>query len=335
MEHETVTHTTAERRLARLPSGTDVTVTVHRYDGGVGPTAYVQAAQHGIELNGTAALRRLHRHLLTAEVAGTVIAVPVVNSLAFDHGSYVTPQAVDAVNPNCNRVWPGDDAGTLQERIVARLWEVIEPTDVVIDLHTGTPDMLEHVRFQHGNRKSRTLAATFGADYLLTDSPSDGEADDGTGDGDAADDNAADDEPYQGKLRTAAAQAGIPAIVPELSNSRQIDHDAAHRGVRGLRNVLGELGMLREEPAPTPSQTILRNDEGRIGTDASGLFEPNPEVTVGDHVSAGTELGTVYCPSTFEERQRVTTTDDGVIYSLTRESVVTAGEKVACIAERA
>lgn len=141
MEYETVTHTTAERRLARLPSGTDVAVTVHRYDGGAGPTAYVQAAQHGIELNGTAALRRLHHHLLTADLAGTVIAVPVVNSLAFDHGLYVTPQAVDAVNSNCNRVWPGDEAGTLQERIVAQLWELIESTDVVIDLHTGTPDM--------------------------------------------------------------------------------------------------------------------------------------------------------------------------------------------------
>ncbi|GAB3669837.1 succinylglutamate desuccinylase/aspartoacylase family protein [Halopiger thermotolerans] len=326
MGYETVTHTTTEHRLARLPSGTDVAVTVHRYEGGSGPTAYVQAAQHGIELNGTAALRRLHRHLLTADLAGTVIAVPVVNSLAFDHGSYVTPQAVDAVNPNCNRVWPGDDAGTLQERIVAQLWTVIEPTDVVIDLHTGTPDMLEHVRFQHGNQKSRTLAATFGADYLLTDAPSGGEPEDDTAD---------DDESFQGKLRTAAARAGIPAIVPELSNSRQIDHDAAHRGVRGIRNVLAELGMLREEPAPTPSQTILRDDEGRIGTDASGLFEPNQDVTVGDPVSAGTELGTVYCPSTFEERQRVTTSDAGVIYSLTRESVVTAGEKVACIAERA
>jgi predicted deacylase len=320
MEYETTTHTTAERRLGRLPSGTDVAVTVHRYDGGAGPTVYVQAAQHGIELNGTAAMRRLHHHLLNADLAGTVIAVPVVNSLAFDHGLYVTPQAVDAVNSNCNRVWPGDDAGTLQERIVAQLWEVIKPTDVVIDLHTGTPDMLEHVRFQHGNQKSRALAATFGPDYLLTDAPSDSEP---------------DDESFQGKLRTAAARAGIAAIVPELSNSRQIDHDAAHRGVRGLRNVLGELGVLREEPAPTPSQTILRDDKGRIGTDASGLFEPNPEVTVGDHVPADTELGTVYCPSTFEERQCVTTTDAGVIYSLTRESVVTAGEKVACIAERA
>ncbi|MDQ2052672.1 succinylglutamate desuccinylase/aspartoacylase family protein [Natronolimnohabitans sp. A-GB9] len=319
MEYESVTHTTAERRLGRLPSGTDVSVTVHRYEGGTGPTAYVQAAQHGIELNGTAALRRLHHHLTTTELAGTVIAVPVVNSLAFDHGSYVTPQAVDAVNPNCNRVWPGDEDGTLQERVVARLWELLETADVVIDLHTGTPDMLEHVRFQPDDRQSRSLAATFGTEYLLTDTSADPET---------------NDEEFQGKLRTAAARAGIPAIVPELSNSRQVDHDAARRGVQGVRNVLGELGLLREEPDPTPSQTILRHDEGRIGTDRSGLFEPNPSVTVGDYVTAGTELGTVYCPATFEQRQCVTASDDGVVYSLTRESVVTAGEKVACIAER-
>ena len=54
MSHERVTHTTTERTLGRLPSGADVAVTVHRYEGGDGPTVYVQAAQHGIELNGPA-----------------------------------------------------------------------------------------------------------------------------------------------------------------------------------------------------------------------------------------------------------------------------------------
>lgn len=320
MDYETVTHTMGERRLAHLPSGADVAVTVHRYQGGTGPTAYLQAAQHGIELNGTAALRRLHRDLTGAELAGTVIVVPVVNSLAFDHGSYVTPQAIDAVNPNFNRAWPGDEDGTFQERLAAQLWQLIEPSDVVIDLHTGTPDMLEHVRFQNGNRQSRRLAAIFGTEYLLTDAESNAEG---------------PVEDFQGKLRTAAARAGITTIVPELSNSRQVDHDAARRGLHGIRNVLGELGMLREEPTSPPSQTILLDDQGRIGADRSGLFERNPNVAVGDHVQRGTELGTVYSPATFDERQTVTATESGVVYSLTKESVVTAGEKLACIAEEA
>lgn len=315
MDHEHVTHTAAERTLARLPSGTDVSVTVHRYEGGEGPTAYLQAAQHGIELNGTAALRRLHDSLLGAELAGTVIAVPVVNSLAFDHGSYVTPQAVDAVNPNFNRVWPGDEDGTLQERTVASLWELIATANVVVDLHSGTADMLEHVRFQGGERESRQLASVFGADYLMTDPEPEHSL-----------------EEYTGTLRGAARLAGTTAIVPELSNSRQVDREAARRGADGIRNVLGELGMLRTEPPGSPSQTVLYDDGGRVGADRSGLFEPAADVTVGDRVAEGDELGTLYCPATYDHRQSVTATASGVLYSLTRESAVTAGEKLAGIA---
>ncbi|ELY58576.1 succinylglutamate desuccinylase/aspartoacylase family protein [Natronococcus jeotgali] len=315
MEHESVSHSVAERALARLPSGSEVSVTVHRYEGGAGPTAYLQAAQHGIELNGAAALRRLHDSLLEAELAGTVVAVPVVNSLAFDHDSYVTPQAVDAVNPNFNRVWPGDGDGTLQERAVASLWELIATADVVVDLHSGTADMLEHVRFQGGERDSRRLASVFGADYLMTDPGPERPL-----------------EEYTGTLRAAARLAGTTAIVPELSNSRQVDLEAARRGADGIRNVLGELGMLRAEPPDPPSQTVLYDDGGRVGADRSGLFEPAPGVAVGDRVAEGDELGTVYSPDTFERRQSVAATASGVIYSLTRESAVTAGEKLAGIA---
>lgn len=316
MEYETVSHTMDERPLVHLPSGRDVAVTVHHYEGGSGPTVYLQAAQHGIELNGTAALRRLHHHLASAELAGTVVVVPVVNSLAFDHGSYVTPQAVDAVNPNFNRVWPGDGNGTFQERLAAQLWQLIETADIVIDLHTGTADMLEHVRFQDDDPDSRRLAAMFGTEYLLTNPELE----------------ETDGDDFSGKLRTAAAHTDIPTIVPELSNSRRIDRDAARRGVNGIRNILAEVGMLREEPSAPPSQTILLDDGGRIGADRSGLFEPNEDVAVGDRVSEGTELGTVYCPATFEERQSVRMPESGVVYSLTRESVVTAGEKIACLA---
>ena len=50
--------------LARLPSGIEVTTTVHTYAGSdAGPTLYVQAAQHGREVTGTEVLSRLHDRL--------------------------------------------------------------------------------------------------------------------------------------------------------------------------------------------------------------------------------------------------------------------------------
>ncbi len=312
--YETATHTTTARRVGRLPAG-PVAVTVHRYDGGPGPTVYVQAAQHGIELNGPAALRRLHGDLRSASLAGTVVAVPVANPLALDSRSYLTPQAYDARASNLNRAWPGDEDGSLGRRIAARLWELVEDADAVVDLHTGTPDMLEHVRYLDG--ATRRLAAAFGAPYVLADGDRGEDAD---GDGST--------------LRAAAAAAGVPALTAELANSRRVDPTAATNGATGVRNVLRELDVLEPSPADASSPVYLRGDATPTRADESGLFELRPDVAVGETVDAGAELGAVYDPATYERRQTVTAVDGGLIYSLARESTVMAGERLAAVARR-
>jgi predicted deacylase len=315
MERQSVSHETTEYPLGRLPSGSAVSVTVHRYSGGSGPTMYLQAGQHGIELNGPAAMRRLHERLLSAELAGTVVAVPLANRLAFDTRTYMTPAAYDAVNPNLNRVWPGDASGTFQERLVARLWELVTGADAVVDLHTGTADMLEHVRFRENDTQARELAEAFGTEHILAD-PDDPPTDDAFG----------------GKFRTAAAREGIPALTAELSNSRKVTRSAVETGVEGVVNVLRELGSLPDAPAESPAATVLNDDVESTRATEPGLFEPEPDVGVGDRLRAGTELGTVYCPSSFEHRETVTVEASGVAYSLTREAVVYAGERLAAVA---
>jgi predicted deacylase len=318
MAYEPITHTRTDRSLARLPSGTDVSVTVHRYDGGSGPVVYVQGAQHGIELNGPAALRRLHERLLDAEIAGTVVVVPVVNPLAFDRRSYLAPPEYDARNPNLNRVWPGDASGTLQERMATRLWDLVTDADATIDLHTGTADMLEHVRFQRGDSIARDLAEVFGTAHLLAD-----------------EDDTPPDANFRGKFRTAAARAGIPSITAELSNSRKVARPAIETGVSGLWNALREVDALPGEPDPTPDQTLLVDETEPPRAAVSGLFELRSELAVGKYVEAGADVGSVYCPSTYEELQTVTAETSGVVYSVAREAVVMAGERVAGIAPRA
>ncbi|KAA9395904.1 serine protease [Haloarcula sp. CBA1130] len=315
MEYTSVTHTTSDRQLGRLPSGRDVSVTVHRYVGGPGPTVYIQAAQHGIELNGPAALRRLHDHLADASIAGTVIVVPVVNQLAFDHRSYMTPGEYDVMNPNLNRVWPGDAAGSLQEQFAARLWELVTDADAAVDLHTGTADMLEHVRCRAGDPAAKRLAEAFGTAYRLTDGHEDA-GDNGSG----------------GTFRAAASAAGIPVITAELSNSRRIAQDAVTAGVDGIRNLLRERAVLPAEPEARTEQTVLRNDAEAVTAAESGLFECRSDIAVGDTVDAGERLGTVYEPSSFEQQQIVSATERGVLFSLAKESVVVKGERLAGIA---
>ncbi len=312
--YETATHTTTARRVGCLPAG-PVTVTVHRYEGGQGPTVYVQAAQHGIELNGPAALRRLHDDLRSASLAGTVVAVPVANPLAFDSRSYLTPRAYDARAPNLNRAWPGDPDESLGRRIAARLWPLVADADAVVDLHTGTADMLEHVRHLDGDGPARALAEAFGSAHVLADTDRDADTDGGR------------------TLRAAAADAGTPALTAELANSRRVDRATASNGAAGVRNVLRELDVL--EPSPPDTRSVqLRGGPAPTRADESGLFELRSDVAVGDTVDAGERLGAVYDPTTYERRQTVTAVDGGVAYSLARESAVMAGERLAAVARR-
>ncbi len=323
------THTADEVTLARLPSGVELTTTVHTYRGDEpGPTLYVQAAQHGREINGTEVLRRFHERLPLESLSGTIVAVPVANPLTFDRVSYTTPESLDSVNPNMNRVWPGDDEGSLHQRMAARLWKYVEDADVVVDLHTGSPDMLPHVVYLEDDDASADLARAFGTELLLAEE---------------ADDDAPDEwhrRGFAGKLRVAATKEDIPSITPELAHSKQILEDVVEDGVDGLLSVSSHLEMLPpvyardHDPDQTTEPTVARNHLGQVTAEGSGLFRPNPELELGQPISKGVDLGTIYHPTTYEPLEEAVTDRKGILYTLTQEATVTAGSKLASVAIR-
>ncbi|WP_227353747.1 succinylglutamate desuccinylase/aspartoacylase family protein [Haladaptatus salinisoli] len=314
-------HTAERVTLARLPSGVALETTVHTYEGEEnGPTLYVQAAQHGREINGTEVLRRFHEEIDPAALAGRIVAVPVADPLTFDRVSYTTPERIDSVNPNMNRVWPGDDEGTLHERMAATLWEYASDADAIVDLHTGSPDMLTHVVFMEGDRASRELAEAFGTDLLLSE--------------EAGDDASAEWEErnFGGKFRVAATREGIPSITPELAHNKEVVEDAVETGLEGLLNVCRHLGALAETPVDNGDPALARNHLGRVDATDSGLFVVESGHELGDRVEAGDRVGTLYDPATYEVLQEVETDRDGVLYALTRESTVCGGGTLLSVA---
>jgi predicted deacylase len=314
-------HTAERVTLARLPSGVEITTTVHTYEGTEdGPTLYVQAAQHGREVNGTETLRRFHDRIDGDALAGRIVAAPIADPLTFDRVSYTTPEQFDSVNPNMNRVWPGDPNGTLHERMAATLWEYASEADAVVDLHTGSPDMLTHVVFMEGDRESQALAEAFGTDLLLGEEA-----------GEDADAEWADRD-FSGKFRVAASNAGVPSITPELAHNKQIVEDAVETGVTGLWNVCRHLGLLDGPTESNGDPVLARNHLGRVRAADSGLFRADPDREVGERVREGDHLGTLYDPATYEVLQEARVDRDGVLYSLAREATVTAGDSLGNVA---
>jgi predicted deacylase len=307
------THTVESIPLVRFPSGRTVETLCHRYGGDPdGPTVYLQALQHGGEVNGAAVLRRLHDRLREADLAGTVLTVPVANPLAFDHREYMSPTRLDAINPNANRLWPGDPAGTLMERLVDSLWDLAAGADAIVDLHTGGPYMHSHTRFTPGQDRSRALATAFGLDPIVAE-------------GSPVEDPGPD---AGGKLRAVAAGTGIPAITPELAHSREIVESSVDRGVAGVENVLRELGVL-EGPVEPFDPTVGR-EKTALYTQESGLFR-STDVSVGDHLDADAAIGEVFDPTSYETLQTVRTDLAGLLLSLNRGSTVMAGESVGSL----
>ncbi|AFO55417.1 MULTISPECIES: succinylglutamate desuccinylase/aspartoacylase family protein [unclassified Natrinema] len=314
------THTAERIPLARLPSGVELTTTVHTYRGDEsGPTLYVQAAQHGREINGTEVLRRFHERLSLESLSGTVIAVPVANPLTFDRVSYTMPEQFDSVNPNMNRIWPGNSDGSITQRMAARLWEYVAAADALVDLHTGSPDMLPHVVYREGDERSRRLAEAFGTDLLLSERAAEDASDEWHHCG------------FAGKLRVAAAEENCPSITPELAHNKQLLEDVIEAGVDGLCDVCRYLGLLPGD-VPEREQVVARNHCGQVTADDSGLFRPNPALEVGESIADGTLLGTVYHPTRYDPLHEARTDRDGILYALTREATVTAGDQLASVA---
>ncbi|SIR27784.1 Predicted deacylase [Haladaptatus litoreus] len=314
-------HSAERVPLARLPSGVELETTVHTYDGADdGPTLYVQAAQHGREINGSEVLRRFHEEIDPDELAGKIVAVPVADPLTFDRVSYTTPEQLDSINPNMNRVWPGDEEGTLHERMAATLWEYATDADAIVDLHTGSPNMMTHVVFMENNAESRALAEAFGTDLLLSEQA-----------GDDADVEWSERD-FGGKFRVAATREGIPSITPELAHNKEIVENAVETGLTGLLNVCRELDMLQRSPVENGDWELARNHLGRVDATDSGLFVVESNHELGDEVAAGERIGTLYDPATYEVLQEVETDRAGVLYALTREATVCGGGKLLSVA---
>lgn len=309
------THTVEHRHLAALPSGLEIETPIHVYEGSEsGPTVYVQALQHGGEVNGAVVLRRLHRRLAESDLSGTVLAVPVANPLAVDHRRYMISSRVDAMNTNMNRLWPGVSNGTVLQRIVARLWDVASKSDVVVDLHTGGPEMLSHVRYTPGDDRSRELAESFGLDLVVAEGTPNSSAESGNG---------------SGKLREIASGAGIPCITPELSHSKAIVEESVESGVTGVENVLKAVGVLDGEPDAGTPRVAPKMET--VTAEESGLF--TPAVSVGDRVRNGQPVGTVEDPGLWETRATVRTHASGQVLSISPGASVVEGERVANVVE--
>lgn len=108
-----VGRTQIELPLPPLYVASNVSMPVHIIRGKKpGPIMFISAAVHGDELNGTEIIRRVLNKPALNRLAGTLIAVPVVNVYGVITRSRYLPDRRDL-----NRCFPGSESGSLAARL--------------------------------------------------------------------------------------------------------------------------------------------------------------------------------------------------------------------------
>lgn len=199
-----------------------------------GPLLLAVAGVHGDEYEGMEAIRHCFAALDPARMTGAFLGIPVANPLAYAARTRATPAASDGLN--LARVFPGAPNGTLTQRLAHHLLALVErnvgPSDLFIDLHSGSADVAYAplIGFRDipgaSTAASEEAARHFGLSRLwrIPDSP--------------------------GPFNAETARRGIPTLGTETTGRAGCDPADVAAFTTGLRNLLAHLGITPDGPRP-------------------------------------------------------------------------------------
>jgi predicted deacylase len=225
------------------------------------------------------ALWQLAHELLDADLAGTVTLLPAANPAAIAVNSRINPDHVAL-----NRTFPGGTNGPLTNQIADLVVStVLERSDCVIDLHSGTATMGLGYIYDYGDLE---LSASFG--YLPV-VPNFGQP---------------------GQLSTAVTAAGGTSALVEFGGGERND---LRLGVEGCLNVLAYRGHI-DRPVSGPSSVPVIDRLAMYMPSVGGILgSTRGPADIGQATDTGLAAW-VHCPGTGERVDEFTIEEpDGIL----------------------
>lgn len=250
-----------------------------------GPVLFISAAIHGDELNGVEIVRRLLKRKILRSIRGTLVAVPIVNVHGFLDQSRYLPDRRDL-----NRSFPGTRKGSIAARLAHLFTEqIVAKADYGIDLHTGALNRtnLPQIRANLDDERTLAIAKAFGAPVIINSNIRDG------------------------SLRAYAAERHLPILIYEAGEALRFDEVAIRGGIRGILNVMRQIGMLPALKRARPIKPVIAKATTWVRAPASGIV--GDKVKLGSSVVSGQKLAVISDPLGDAENAVVAPTDGIVI----------------------
>ncbi|HUR42601.1 MAG TPA: succinylglutamate desuccinylase/aspartoacylase family protein [Aestuariivirga sp.] len=296
---------TVDLPVSVLSNDTPMNLPVHVVHGAKpGPVLFLSGVVHGDEIQGVEIIRRVLRHGALDVIAGTLLAIPIVNAFGFLNHSRYMPDRRDL-----NRSFPGSDKGSLAS-LLADLFmrEVVLRSQYGIDLHTAAlhRSNLPQIRISPGEPELLDLALTFGPPVVLVSKLRDG------------------------TLRQCARDARVKMLLYEGGEALRFDEVAIRAGTLGILRVMKSLGMIgapaisrgKVPPALSHASIWLRAVEGGI---------LRTRCSIGDRVTKGETVAEISDPLG-ERPVGIICEGDGIVIGRTNLPVVNRGDALYHVA---
>ena len=298
--------------------GGDINLPVHVVVGArSGPTLALFSTLHGSEWLPIDVTRRIMQKTQPSDIAGTILAVPVGNPVAF--GNYLNRNTRDeSDNADLNRVFPGQFTW-IAEQISSKLAnEVMAKSDCLIDLHWGIwGSTLGAVMYgtdfpdPEVVRKCEEIAKVFGYPCI-----------------------------HRGKAVTVfpgprssmgyfGGVLGKPCIGVELGGAgfdEAIEERWINMNITGVENVMKHLKMLKGEPI-LPDKYLVWDKRWRVNPTVAGILVPKiPANSLMREVKKGDLLGQVVSPYSFQVLEELKSPGNGILFMSARMYPVRPGD---------
>lgn len=321
--------------LVSFPTGGMERAPVMIACGGDGPTVWLTANLHGNEVAGIPVIHRVMTEELVRDLRGTVVGVITLNPSGLRSAERTSHY--DSRDPN--RLFPDfrkqeSTYMTTQELINNRVFRRIEDTaDALVDLHCSNVGsvpftILDRVITTEQNidealelvETCERMAEAFGFTVIYG----------------SRTERTLEENLHRTLSGATVNKAGIPAFTAELGSDYIVENNVVDAAVRGVRNVLRELGMLDGAEEEVDGIARMSQDfpvrRTSIESPISGLLrkrvEPGEFVRAGDAVCEITD--------SFGDTKHVIEAErDGWVTSFQLGMGVEEGSRVCYYAERA
>lgn len=280
-----------------------------------GPVFTIVAGVHGFEYPPIVATQELMKEIDAANLAGTIIFIPLANSASFfTRTPFINPQD----NLNLNGAFPGKPSGSITQQLAHTITKNIIPvSDIFLDIHGGDAceDLIPFICYYSNKNKpkqtqrAKELSEGSGFEYVISYPYT-----------------IADDEPAKYVFKQ-AVQDGKTALSIESGKLGNVQKENVELIKKGVYNMLAMMNMYQNGSGPHPN-IKYRNHQTYIRSAVQGIFystyKAGDSVKKDDVVGYTTdEFGTI-----LEEYKA---TKDGIILYMLATPPINVGDTVMCI----